>query len=177
MAASDFDYFAGGLVNKATKEGEKSIYEILEDNGYLVTNDRDTILSLNSDSGKVYAYSATPQDSGSLTYRVDRKPGELALADYVRKGIDVLYNEKGFFLMCEGGKIDWAGHANDAVANIGDTLDLDEAIKVVFDFAQQHPTETLIIVLNSPYDGKELLNHERLALCREELDLALLLGL
>ena len=153
MAASNFDYFAGGLVNKATKEGEKSIYEILEDNGYLVTNDRDTILSLNSDSGKVYAYTSTPQDSGSLTYRVDRKPGELALADYVRKGIDVLYNEKGFFLMCEGGKIDWAGHANDAVANIGDTLDLDEAIKVAFDFAQQHPTETLIIVTGDHETG------------------------
>ena len=54
MAASDFDYFGGGSVNQADN-GDKSIYEVLEDNGYLVTNDRDTILSLNSDSGKVYA--------------------------------------------------------------------------------------------------------------------------
>lgn len=153
MAASGFDYFAGGLVNKAEKSGEKSIYDVLRDNGYLVTNDRDTILSLNSASGKVYAYSDNPQDSGSLPYRVDREDGDLSLADYVRKGIDVLYNEKGFFLMCEGGKIDWAGHANDAVANIGDTLDLDDAVKVAFDFAQQHPAETLIIVTGDHETG------------------------
>ena len=153
MAESGFDYFAGGLVNKAEKEGEKSIYEVLEDNGYLVSNDRDTILSLNNKSGKVYAYTSTPQDSGSLTYRIDRKEGELSLADYVRKGIDVLYNENGFFLMCEGGKIDWAGHANDALANIGDTLDLDDAVKVAFDFALQHPSETLIIVTGDHETG------------------------
>ena len=153
MAASGFDYFAGGMVNKAEKSGEKSIYEVLEDNGYLVTNDRDTILSLNSNSGKVYAYTDKPQDSGALTYRVDREEGELSLADYVRKGIDVLYNENGFFLMCEGGKIDWAGHANDAVANIGDTLDLDDAVKVAFDFAQSHPEETLIIVTGDHETG------------------------
>ena len=153
MAESGFDYFAGGLVNKAANEGEKSIYEVLEDNGYLVTNDRDTILSLNNKSGKVYAYTSTPQDSGSLTYRIDRKEGELSLADYVRKGIDVLYNENGFFLMCEGGKIDWAGHANDALANIGDTLDLDDAVKVAFDFALQHPSETLIIVTGDHETG------------------------
>ena len=153
MAESGFDYFEGGLVNKAEKEGEKSIYEVLKDNGYLVTNDRDTILSLNNKSGKVYAYTSTPQDSGSLTYRIDRKEGELSLADYVRKGIDVLYNENGFFLMCEGGKIDWAGHANDALANIGDTLDLDDAVKVAFDFALQHPSETLIIVTGDHETG------------------------
>lgn len=153
MAESGFDYFAGGLVNKAEKEGEKSIYEVLEDNGYLVTNDRDTILSLNSASGKVYAYTSTPQDSGSLTYRIDRQEGELSLADYVRKGIDVLYNDNGFFLMCEGGKIDWAGHANDALANIGDTLDLDDAVKVAFDFALDHPEETLIVVTGDHETG------------------------
>ena len=56
MAESGFEYFAGGSVNQA-ENGDKSIYEVLEDNGYLVTNDKDTILSLNSNSGKVYAYS------------------------------------------------------------------------------------------------------------------------
>ena len=55
--------------------------------------------------------------------------------------------------MCEGGKIDWAGHANDALANIGDTLDLDDAVKVAFDFALQHPSETLIIVTGDHETG------------------------
>ena len=38
----------------------------------------------------------------------------MAASDYVQKGIGVLDNDTGFFMMCEGGKIDWACHANDA---------------------------------------------------------------
>ena len=45
---------------------------------------------------------------------MDRADGEWALSDYVQKGIEVLDNDTGFFMMCEGGKIDWACHANDA---------------------------------------------------------------
>ena len=129
MADSGFEYFAGGSVNKAD-DGEKSIYEVLEDKGYLVTNDKDTILSLNADSGKVYAYSPVLQDDGAMPYDIDAPADSLRLKDFVKKGIDVLYNETGFFMMVEGGKIDWAGHANDAVANMSDTLALDEAVEV-----------------------------------------------
>ena len=152
MAASDFDYFGGGSVNQADN-GDKSIYEVLEDNGYLVTNDRDTILSLNSDSGKVYAYSPVLQDDGAMMYALDAEDNQLQLKDFVRKGIDVLDNETGFFMMVESGKIDWAGHANDALANIYDTLAFDEAIQVAVEFAKQHPEETLIVVTGDHETG------------------------
>ena len=152
MADSGFEYFAGGSVNKAD-DGDKSIYEVLEDNGYLVTNDKDTILSLNADSGKVYAYSPVLQDDGAMPYDIDAPADSLRLKDFVKKGIDVLYNETGFFMMVEGGKIDWAGHANDAVANMSDTLALDEAVEVAVDFAKAHPDETLIIVTGDHETG------------------------
>ena len=152
MAASDFDYFGGGSVNQADN-GDKSIYEVLEDNGYLVTNDRDTILSLNSDSGKVYAYSPVLQDDGAMMYALDAEDDQLQLKDFVRKGIDVLDNETGFFMMVESGKIDWAGHANDALANIYDTLAFDEAIQVAVEFAKQYPEETLIVVTGDHETG------------------------
>jgi alkaline phosphatase len=48
--------------------------------------------------------------------------------------------------MVEGGKIDWACHANDGVAAIRDTLALDEAVRVAFHFYEKHPQETLIVV-------------------------------
>ena len=152
MAASGFDYFGGGSVNQADN-GEKTIYQVLEDNGYLVTNDRDTILSLNSDSGKVYAYSPVLQDDGAMPYAIDAEDDQLQLKDFVRKGIDVLDNETGFFMMVESGKIDWAGHANDALANIYDTLAFDEAIQVAVEFAKQHPEETLIVVTGDHETG------------------------
>ena len=51
--------------------------------------------------------------SDAMDYDMDRADGEWALSDYVQKGIEVLDNDTGFFMMCEGGKIDWACHAND----------------------------------------------------------------
>jgi Alkaline phosphatase len=152
MADSGFDYFGGGCVNKAESGGE-SIYSILAKKGYKVTSDKNEILSLNSSSGKVYAYTSSPQDSGAMKYDIDNTADDLRLADYVRKGIDVLDNENGFFMMVEGGKIDWAGHANDAVANISDVVALDDAIRVAFDFALAHKGETLIIVTGDHETG------------------------
>lgn len=151
MADSGFDYFAGGEVNQADKGG-RSIYDILEEKGYLVTCNQDEILSLNADSGKVYAYSPETVD-GAMKYALDAEDDELQLKDFVRKGIDVLYNETGFFMMVESGKIDWAGHANDAAANIYDTIAFDEAIEVALEFAFEHPEETLIVVTGDHETG------------------------
>jgi alkaline phosphatase len=58
----------------------------------------------------------------------------------------MLDNPNGFFFMVEGGKIDWACHANDATASILNTLAFDEAVKVAVEFAQRHPDDTLIVV-------------------------------
>ena len=72
---------------------------------------------------------------------------------YVKKGIEVLDNDNGFFMMCEGGKIDWACHANDAGATVTDTLALADAVQEAVDFAKEHPKETLIIVTGDHETG------------------------
>lgn len=92
---------------------------------------------------------------GSLPYAIDRQPGDLTLANICKAGIDYLSafekkskseRRKGFFLMLEGGKIDYAGHANDAAACFQEVVDMDEAVKVAYEFYQKHPKETLIVV-------------------------------
>ena len=65
----------------------------------------------------------------------------------------MLDNENGFFMMVEGGKIDWACHANDAAATITDTLALDEAVAEAVEFYQEHPDETLILVTGDHETG------------------------
>ena len=150
MADSGFDYFAGGSL---LENDDEALYQALEDAGYTVTDDRDTILSLNADSGKVYAVSPNLQDDGAMRYQIDMEDEDITLAQFVKKGIDVLYNETGFFMMVESGKVDWAGHANDAVANMSETMALDEAVQVALDFAFQHPDETLIVVTGDHETG------------------------
>lgn len=92
-------------------------------------------------------------DSDSMAYEIDRTEDMWSLADYVSKGIEVLDNEKGFFMMCEGGKIDWACHANDAASSINDTIALSNAVQVAVNFAKDHADETLIIVTGDHETG------------------------
>lgn len=155
LAESNFDYFAGGgLVQPTGKNNDqKDAYEVIKENGYEIVNTKEDILNLNKDSGKVYAINPDLQDSKAMYYNLDASSDSIKLKDFVQKGIDVLDNEKGFFMMVEGGKIDWAGHANDAMANIQDVLALDEAIGVAVEFAKAHPDETLILVTGDHETG------------------------
>lgn len=147
LAASGFDYFGGGdFDQKNGPEGkDRPIYEIVEEAGYTIANTKEEILALNNRSGKVVAIDPDDYET-ALDYEIDRQAGELGLADYVKKGIEVLNNNKGFFMMVEGGKIDWANHANDAAASIYDTIAFDDSVKAALDFYSAHPTDTLILV-------------------------------
>lgn len=74
------------------------------------------------------------------------RPFSPTLQDMAKTAIDVLNkNPEGFFLMIEGGQIDWASHVNDADNAINDTVDFDNAVKVAKDFAALE-NDTLIIV-------------------------------
>ena len=70
-----------------------------------------------------------------LPYAIDRKENDLTLAQITESAIDFLTkgNNKGFFLMVEGGKIDWACHANDAATVFNEVKDMDNAIKVAYE--------------------------------------------
>jgi alkaline phosphatase len=72
------------------------------------------------------------------------------LADMTDKAIDLLKEnpdgkENGFFLQVEGASIDKEDHAANPCGQIGETVDLDEAVQKALDFAQQDG-ETLVMV-------------------------------
>ena len=148
------DYLAGGgFLAPTGAEGDKTdILQLAQENGWYITESNDDIRNLAAESGRVLASSPVLQDDQSMYYEIDRQrlvaEGQdiLSLADFVEAGIKVLDNENGFFMMCEGGKIDWSGHANDAATSIHDTMALSDAVQVAIDFAAEHPEETLIIV-------------------------------
>lgn len=54
-------------------------------------------------------------------------------------------NKNGFVLQVEGGKVDWAAHANDIGGLINDQLAFDEAVGVALKFADEHK-DTLVII-------------------------------
>ena len=54
-------------------------------------------------------------------------------------------NNKGFFLMIEGGQIDWAGHSNDAGTMLHEMISFNETLNWVIDWVQDNP-DTLLLV-------------------------------
>ena len=155
LTQSGFDYFGGGgfAQSKGKKNDQPDVIGLAKQAGYTYVNTKADFAALKPGAGKVLAVNATLQDAFALPYEMDRKPDDLSLADYTRKGIELLDNRKGFFMMVEGGKIDWAGHANDAMANISDVIALDNAVAEAMAFQERHPKETLIIVTGDHETG------------------------
>jgi alkaline phosphatase len=143
LANSDFDYFGGGgFINP--NGGTPSVWDALNTNGYTYVQTLDELQAIQPGT-KCIAINHTLAGS-ALYYEIDRPADHMALADFTAEGIRLLDNPNGFFMMVEGGKIDWACHANDARSSIDDTLAFDAAIAEAVAFYNQHPQETLIVV-------------------------------
>jgi alkaline phosphatase len=143
MTTSGFDYFGGGGA-----AGDKSVGDLdskMETAGYTIAKTRAELAAIQPGT-KCWAYNHNLDGSAALVYAMDRPDDDLSLAEFTQKGIELLDNENGFFLMVEGGKVDWACHANDAVAATYDMLAFDAAIQKAVDFYNQHPDETLIVI-------------------------------
>ncbi len=102
---------------------------------------------------KVFApltYNYFPYEIDRLAQGTDL-PG---ICDITKQALRLLcLDEEGFFLMVEGGRIDYAAHNNDAFGVIYDTLAFDNVVKVALDFYEAHPYETLIITTSDHETG------------------------
>ena len=154
---SGFEYFAGGGLLKPDGHDQENpsenLYELAEAAGYKVAMTQAGAEAVTAADEKVILIDENLADDDAMAYELDRTGDMWSLADYVEKGIEVLDNDTGFFMMCEGGKIDWACHANDAASTIHDTKALADAVQVAIDFAAEHPDETLILVTGDHETG------------------------
>ncbi|WP_258535625.1 alkaline phosphatase [Bacillus sp. 03113] len=90
-------------------------------------------------------------NSGHLSFKIDReelKSREPSLTDMSEKAIEALSkdNEKGFFLMIEGARIDHASHAADLTSVWKETIEFDHAVEKVVQWANRMD-DTLVLVL------------------------------
>ena len=153
LVQSNFDYFAGGSFrypDYGTKQagyGETDMGNVIDaavTAGWTLTYNVPE-LEATIPGQKVIATTSLA-GSAAMPYALDRPADNVTLKKFTEEGIRLLDNPNGFFMMVEGGKIDWACHANDARSAIDDTLAFDEAIKVAYDFYLAHPNDTLIVV-------------------------------
>ncbi len=149
LVDSDFDFFGGGFWNKSANA---SVETDAVTNGFTITTSLSQLEAV-ANGDRVIAFDAAQGDTitgghyGALRYEMDRGyVNGMSLAEFTEQAIRILDNDNGFFMMVEGGKIDWACHANDARAAIDDTIAFDDAIAKAVEFYNAHPDDTLIVI-------------------------------
>ena len=147
MWRSHFDFFGGGgIITQGNRDSMLQIvWDSLRANGYNIVLNKENFSKAISSSKRIFMTDTQSLDVDNIYYQIDSL-SRVSLADFTDAAIKFLNNDKGFFIMVEGGKIDWASHANDITAMIYETLDFDKAIRRALEFYNKHPKETIIIV-------------------------------
>ncbi len=163
LFASGFDYFAGGGFHNTPDSAERA-----GENGYTlihsfeeapVATDGKLILSSSLIFGD---YGILPAIDGGTRANWLKKATDLAISR--------LDNPTGFFMMVEGGRIDYFCHYNDAASFTAEVFDFDLAVQSALAFYQLHPQETLILVTADHETGDvSLTGGDRGALLRQTI--------
>ena len=163
LAKSGYDMFVGtklrGLKDKSGKETD--LLKVIDANGYTIANgpkgyekakNCKKLLLLNTDT--------SVEHNG---YTIDSVADNLKLPFITKACIEHLskVSPDKFFIMVEGGNIDWAAHANDAATVVKEIVNFDESIAVAYNFYLSHPDETLIIVTADHNTGGMALGVEK----------------
>lgn len=176
LPEAGFDFYAGSGFLKPARTFDKkdapSIFPIIEQAGYTIARGLDEYKAKAGSADKMVLIQKDGADASCLPYAIDRKDGDLTLAQITESAISFLTkgNKKGFFLMVEGGKIDWACHSNDPATMVKEVIDMDNAVKVAYEFYKKHPKETLIVITADHETGGLALGNSNYTLNLKVLD-------
>ena len=146
MLEADYDFYAGGDAKCSTAQ-RNDLYGRAEKQGYTIARGYDDYKAKAKKADKMMLYQKSVAEE--VPYAIDRTKDDLTLAQITKAGIDFLSKKnkkEGFFMMVEGGKIDYASHRDDAATMIHEMLDFNAAIEEAYEFYKKHKDETLIIV-------------------------------
>jgi alkaline phosphatase len=155
LIKANFDFYGGSdfLKPECTEDSSHTnLYKLCEQAGYTFAKGYPDCVSKMQSAKKMILLQSderNKENHASLPYSIDQKQGDLNLAEIVKGAIQFLTkgnDQKGFFLMAEGGKIDFACHVNDAATAFREVVDMDNAVAEAYKFYLKHPKETLILV-------------------------------
>jgi alkaline phosphatase len=132
---------------KSKRKDDRNLLTQAQTAGYELAFNADQLDAV--EGGKVlglFSYSAMLD---GISYTACKKTDSCiqpSLADMTTKALDILSkDEDGFFLMIEGGQIDWAAHNNDAGDMLHQLLKFDESIQAVYDWVEDR-NDTLVVI-------------------------------
>ena len=172
MIDSPVDFMAGStfLTNRGSGHDAAYFEHKADSAGIAIFKGPGAIANIDLKAPRVLCLSAKAEDS--LPYAIDRKEDDTRLADFTDAGIRYLearYGKKGFFFMIEGGKIDYAGHGNDAATCFQEVNDMAQSVDLALTFLARYPKETLIVITADHETGGLMLGSGRYEMHPERL--------
>ncbi len=137
----------GDIRIKSYREDQRNLLDEATKAGYSVVHTRDTLADAQGDQLLgLFAYSGM-QDGITYSLSKDSKDRTIpSLKEMTQKALDTLSKDSdGFFLMIEGGQIDWAADNNDAATMLHEMLKFDEAVQYVYDWVEDRE-DTLVVI-------------------------------
>ncbi|QDS97634.1 Alkaline phosphatase 4 precursor [Adhaeretor mobilis] len=117
----------------------RDYYQLAFDRYALARIEEMPVLGLFSDTAMLDALAEKAADNAGTR-------NQPTLVEMSKKAIELLdQNPAGFFLMIEGGQIDWTGHNNDAGAMLHELLRFDAVVAAVMEWAKDRD-DTVIVV-------------------------------
>lgn len=172
LLKTDFDFFGGaGFHRPRPRTGEwDNLYDLAEQAGYTIASGLTMAEQKRAEANKMILVQSNEaidrrKEGSNFPYCIDGRSDSSRLDMLTDFAIRYLgqQNER-FFLMVEGGMIDYACHGRDAAASIQETIDFDDAIGVALAFYKQHPDETLIVVTADHETGGMALGNSKYVL-------------
>ena len=159
MLKTGYDFYAGGDI-KGSEKTRNRIYRNAQAQGYEIARGYNDFCTKANSADKMILFQEGI--ATELPYAIDRDDNDLTLAQITSAGIEFLENrgKDGFFMMIEGGKIDYAAHNDDGATVFHEVLDLDSAVAVAYEFYKKHKNETLIIVTADHETGGLVLGYK-----------------
>lgn len=144
------------------KDDRNVILEAKEKYGYSLAFDKTQLASDNSD--KILGLFANSGMSDAIEAKACAEANSCVqptLREMTLKALDVLSkDEDGFFLMIEGGQIDWAGHVNDAGWMLNELIKFDESVEAVYEWVKDR-NDTLVVITADHETGSFGLSYSR----------------
>lgn len=145
MVRSDVNVLFGG---GSQYYKNKKVKNTVDECGYKYISSEEELNALNKDDDKVLGMFAYDNMGAA-----DMSP---SLKKMTSKALDMLDNDKGFFLMVEGSNIDSYEHNGNMEQVLGQMQGFDQTVDFVLQWAEEHPGTLVIVTADHETGGVKL---------------------
>jgi len=132
---------------KSKRTDSRNLLTEATNKGYTLAYDRNSMNAANSDKILgLFAYSGMNNGIINSAEKDSSARTQPTLKEMTEKAINTLEKDNdGFFLMVEGGQIDWAGHNNDTGTMLHEMIKFDNMVDYVYNWAKDRD-DTLVVL-------------------------------